>query len=152
MKKLLLLTLLACMALTGTGAQKAAATKNAASTAAKPKAVAYDLTRFSATMVYSTVFDMMMEPQKYVGKKIRIRGTFDVFEYEDSRGKHQSYACIVKDATACCAQGMEFVLESGKSYPQDYPGIGSDCTVTGTFQLDEVDGMTYIRLVDSVLG
>ena len=29
----------------------------------------------------------------------------------------QFYACIISDATACCAEGMEFVLKDDLAYP-----------------------------------
>lgn len=120
-------------------------------TATAKSAYDVDLTRYSATMIYATVFDMLMEPQKYEGKKIRIRGTFDVFEYDEGGIKHQSYACVIKDATACCAQGMEFVLAAGKHYPADYPKIGTECTIAGRYHTETVDGLTYTRLVDCEL-
>ena len=59
------------------------------------------------------------------------------------------YACIVQDATACCAQGLEFEPESTLSYPDDYPEPGTEITVIGTFDSyrEETDGNTYIYLV-----
>ena len=40
---------------------------------------------------------------------------------------------IIQDATACCAQGMEFVLTDEYSYPDDYPDEGSEITVMAVF-------------------
>ncbi len=93
---------------------------------------------------------MMMEPDRYEGKKIRMHGTFDVFEYEDGGKKHRSFACIIQDATACCAQGMEFVLKNpDATYPADYPQINSEITVVGRYHVETVDGLSYIKLVDA---
>ena len=148
MKKSLIAALIAfCFTLCMCYAQK----KTASHEEAKKALIDYDLTRYSPTMVYSTVFDMMMNPERYEGKTVRMHGTFDVFEYEEGGKKHQSYACVIQDATACCAQGMEFTLKDGKSYPADYPQIGAECTVTGRYHVDEVDGLSYIRLVESEL-
>lgn len=61
--------------------------------------------------------------------------------------------CVVTDATACCAQGLEFVCRDDKTYPDDYPARGADITVTGEFEsYQDADGITCYRLVDAVLS
>ena len=57
--------------------------------------------------------------------------------YEDPETKKQYFACIVADATACCSQGLEFILTGDHTYPNDYPGLSSVITVTGTFETYE---------------
>ena len=52
---------------------------------------------------------------------------------------------MIADATACCAQGMEFVLQEGMEYPE----METDITVVGTFQLYDENGTTYCHLVDA---
>ena len=76
-----------------------------------------DLTKLSSTMVYSEVYNMMVTPDKYVGKTVRMRGQFAL--YEDAESGARYFACIIADATACCSQGLEFVLEGNHAYPQD---------------------------------
>ena len=44
-----------------------------------------DLTRLSATMVYAEVFNMMVEPENYVGKTIKMNGLFYVYPDEKKR-------------------------------------------------------------------
>ena len=104
-----------------------------------------DLTKLSSTMVYSEVYAMMTEPENYIGKTVKMHGNFATQEYNGQR----LFACIVQDATACCAQGLEFEPESTLSYPDDYPEPGTEITVIGTFDSyrEEVDGNTYIYLV-----
>lgn len=97
-----------------------------------------DLTTLSSTMVYSEVYNMMYEPDRYVGKRIKMDGQFAV--YEDPNTGAVYTACIIMDATACCSQGLEFVLAGEKTYPDDYPKLGSEITVTGTFQLYDENG------------
>ena len=63
-----------------------------------------------------------------------------------------STACVVADATACCAEGIEFVCGDGSVYPQDYPEIGTEITVTGTFQIDEEEGFTWYYLADAEMN
>lgn len=108
-----------------------------------------DLTTLSSTMVYSEVFNMMCEPEKYEGRKIKMDGMFAV--YEDTVNNRNYYACIIQDATACCQQGIEFVLSEEKQYPADYPEIGSYLTVEGVFDTYEEDGMKYCQLIDSTM-
>ena len=62
----------------------------------------YDLTTMSGDMVYATVYQMMTNPDKYVGKVFKMDGTF-YSSYYNSTDKYYHY-CIIQDATACCAQ------------------------------------------------
>ncbi len=104
-----------------------------------------DLTQWSSTMVYSEVYAMMVEPEQYLGKTVKMRGMFATQEYNGER----LYACIVQDATACCAQGLEFEMAEALVYPDDYPEPGTEVTVVGTFDSykEAVDGNYYIYLV-----
>lgn len=104
-----------------------------------------DLTVLSSTMVYSEVFNMLYNPQDYEGKTVKMEGTFAVFE--NPNGNY--YTCIIRDATACCAQGIEFVWSGTHSYPQDYPMVDQMITVIGTFHSYESDGQLYCELVDA---
>lgn len=106
-----------------------------------------DLTILSSTVVFSEVYNMMVTPENYIGKKIKMAGAFSV--YEDQETGQMYYACVISDATACCAQGIEFVLDKEYSYPGDYPETGSNITVTGTFETYEENGYMYCRLVDA---
>ena len=55
-----------------------------------------DLTTLSSTMVYSEVYNMMYEPDRYVGKRIKMNGQFAV--YEDPNTGAVYTACIIMDA------------------------------------------------------
>ncbi len=103
-----------------------------------------DLTELSATMVYSEVFNMMMEPEKYMGKTIRMEGMYTVYFDEETEKRY--HACIISDATACCSQGIEFELTSDYSYPDDYPEEAADICVVGTFDTYNEGGSTYCTL------
>ena len=106
-----------------------------------------DLTRLSATMVYAEVFNMMVEPENYVGKTIKMNGLFYV--YPDEKKGTYTFACIIMDATACCAQGIEFRLRGEHAYPADYPEPNTNITVQGTFYTYEEDGFTHTLLIDA---
>lgn len=100
-----------------------------------------DLTKLSSTMVYSEVYNMMAYPDKYVGKTVRMKGQFAL--YENSKSGTRYFACIIADATACCSQGLEFVPESNSAYP----ALGTEITVTGEFSTYEEDGNIYCHLI-----
>ncbi len=110
-----------------------------------PDTVDVDLTQLSSTMVYSEVYAMATEPEQYIGKTVKMQGLFATQEYNGER----LYACIVQDATACCAQGLEFELAEKFVYPDDYPETGAEITVVGTFDTykEEHDENYYIYLV-----
>lgn len=102
-----------------------------------------DLTALSSTMVYSEVYNMMVSPDDYNGMTIRINGVLAIgYSYNEDGTTDKSsprFACIIKDATACCSQGIEFVLSGSPVYPDDYPELNSDITVVGTFEVSEVE-------------
>ena len=103
-----------------------------------------DLTKLSSTMVYSEVYNMMYTPENYIGKTVKMSGMFVAYTNQD---QSQFYpAVIIADATACCSQGLEFVLEGNPSYPEGYPEMETEITVVGTFETYEEDGNTYCRL------
>ncbi len=108
-----------------------------------------DLTTLSSTMVYSEVYNIMTSPQEYIGKTIKMKGELSFFPGGES-GKNY-FTCIIKDATACCAQGIEFELTDDYIYPDDYPEDGDEITVAGTFDLYQEGGYTYGTLRDAVL-
>ncbi|MGM9634881.1 MAG: hypothetical protein ACI3YE_01875 [Candidatus Avispirillum sp.] len=108
-----------------------------------------DLTELSSTMVYSEVYNMMTAPDGYMGKTVKMKGPFSV--YHDEETGNYYFACIISDATACCSQGIEFVLTGEHTYPKDYPELGTEITVTGIFDTYEENGYRYCRLNDAEL-
>lgn len=103
-----------------------------------------DLTVLSSTMIYSKVFDMMNYPEDYMGKTIKVNGLFSYY-YDEVTG-NEYFACLVPDATACCAQGIEFVLKGDPVYPDDYPELGDEICVTGVFDTYKEGEYTYVTL------
>lgn len=106
-----------------------------------------DLTQLSSTMVFSEVYNMMVAPDDYIGKTIKMEGQFLV--YQDQLTSNNYYAVIIEDATACCAQGLEFILKGDYSYPDDYPEVETVITVVGEFQTYEENGSIYCHLINS---
>ena len=104
-----------------------------------------DLTQLSSTMVYSEVYNMMMAPEDYIGKTVKMSGAYATY-HDDATG-NDYYACIIQDATACCTQGMEFVLADG-NYPTEE---GSEVTVSGVFDIYTEGEAQYCTLRDAKL-
>ena len=103
-----------------------------------------DLTVLSSTMVYSEVYNMMVSPEEYVGKTVKMNGLFAY--YHDEATCNYYFACIIQDATACCAQGIEFVLTEEYTYPDDYPEVNAEICVVGVFDTYQEGNYTYCTL------
>ena len=111
-------------------------------------AVDVDLSVMDSDMIYATVYQMMSDPEQYVGKTFRIEGKFYVTY--DEMTKNQYYYCLIKDATECCAQGLEFVWGDGSHiYPDEYPTDGAEVIVDGTFELYMENDSRYCRLANA---
>ena len=148
MKKLILIisALVLVAVLTACGG-KTVATGTTETAAKAAQNIDVDLTQMSSTMIYSEVQNMMLKPADYVGKTVRMQGAFSVSEI----GENRYFACIIKDATACCAQGIEFDWSGDHSYPADYPKDGSDITVTGEFTTYNEGQQQYCQLKNAEL-
>ena len=119
------------------------------STAPASTDVDIDLTGLNATMLYPEVLSMLMEPDSYTGKTVKIKGIFSAYKDESSGEVHTG--CIISDVTACCGQIVEFVLKDAMS-PDDYPELSAEITVVGTFEVITADnGYQYCLLVDANL-
>ena len=100
----------------------------------------FDLTKMSATMIYAEVFNMLIEPEKYENKRLKMKGLFTIY---NEGTNEEVFSVIVPDATACCQQGIEFFYDF-----QNKPENGSEITVTGIFkihQLSEDISYNYIH-------
>ena len=140
---LLLCTLAAC-------GHEDTAQKPAAEDADGTAAVDIDLTALSGIMVYSEVNSIISFPDNYIGKTVKMQGQFTIYQATDENGTFipdkMFFACMIADATACCAQGLEFALAGEPVYPDEYPELGAEITVVGTFEWYEEDGCRYYRL------
>ena len=103
-----------------------------------------DLTILSSTMVYAEVYNMLVDAQKYVGKTVKMNGLFTTALDEETGERY--FACIIQDATACCAQGIEFDLAGTFNYPEDYPALGDEICVVGVFDTYQEGNYVYCTL------
>ena len=117
---------------------------------AAEEGIDYDLTTMSSTMIYSTVSNMMLYPDVYEGKMVKLEGNFSV--YHDEKADKYLFAAIVPDATACCQQGIEFVLDGDYKYPDDYPEEGQSITIKGKFATYNEYGFNYAQLQNATMA
>lgn len=106
--------------------------------------VEVDLTVLSSGAVYATVFDMVSNPDRYRGKVVKMRGQFQT-AYDEATGVRY-YACVIQDATQCCAQGIEFEFDEPGTFPDDFPETGAECTVIGVFDTYDEGDYRYATL------
>ena len=93
------------------------AQKPAAEAAEDTAALDIDLTVLSSTMVYSEVYSMMSFPDDYIGNTVKMKGQFAIGYVYNTDGT-----------------------------PDEYPELGAEITVVGTFEWYEEDGFRYYRL------
>ena len=110
-----------------------------------------DLTAMDSDMVYATVYQMIYgDPDAYVGKTFKAAGTLTI---ATSSVTDLLYPYVlIKDALACCQQGLEFQWGEGvHTSAEDFAEEGSEIEVTGTFEtyMEEGDPNLYTRLKDT---
>ena len=87
---------------------------------------------------------MIASPENYIGKTVKMKGPF-TFYHDEATGNYY-FACIIRDAAACCAQGIEFVLTDDYIYPDDYPKVDEEICVIGVFDMYKEGDYTYCTL------
>lgn len=113
-----------------------------------------DLTDFSPNMLYAEVYNITSMPEDYIGKSIKITGQFGHFNEFDENGApipdKDIFVCVISDAMACCATGLEFV-PAEESFSENYPQDGTPITVTGVCDIliDEIGHFPIVQLRDA---
>ncbi len=106
-----------------------------------------DLVGLDAFDAFSAVYEILDHAEDYEGKRIRMEGVCDVFEYPD----HVVYGCMTEDPTDDCRQqGMEFVLSDAYE-EDDYPAVGSWIVICGELELFPMGDFTFCHLVNCTL-
>ena len=110
-KLFVLLSLLgAFFLLTGCGenAEEKTPTKLSLSGVSQNLEVDVDLTQISETVRFAEIYNMIIDPETYEGKTVRMTGEFRKFPAMEE-GSSSYYAIVVQDAGACCIQGLEVI-------------------------------------------
>ena len=146
LKRYAFISLLLAASLCSCGAKESETTQDAAA-AVSVDGYDVDLTELNSQMVYAQVYDMVTNPDNYKGQKIRAKGPFSYFKDEQTGNEY--FAVLISDATACCSQGIEFVLDGDHKYPDDYPALNSEITVSGTFNYYKEGVNLYCQLLNA---
>ena len=102
-----------------------------------------DLSALSVTMAYAEAYRIMSSPDNYIGKTIKVNGTYATNFYEPT-DKYYSFV-LITDSTSCCTLSFEFEWPD-KSYPEDYPQEGDTIEIVGLFGCYDELGITYYSL------
>lgn len=132
----------------GSNASAGLESKAGNETVTNEQGIDYDLSVMGADMVYATVYQMMVDPDSYVGKSFRVRGIYySVYSEENHMYYH---FCMIKDAAACCAQGIELLWKDEKmNMHEDCPDEDTVITVEGVFETYKEGKNTYGRIRDA---
>lgn len=147
MKKIIAIICALCVVLSFSACSKNKPILKSTTEQTTARVVDVDLTKLSSTMVYSEVYNMMIYPDQYVGKTVKMQGQYN--EYYDEETDKTYYACVIADATACCQQGLEFEIAD----EFDTLGIinNDDIEVVGTFGTYNEGELQYFRLTDTII-
>ena len=116
--------------------------------AAAKDGVDVDLAALSEPMAYSEVFDMINNPDTYLGLTVRMEGTYS--HVRDEALDKDYFSCSVLDAGACCSQFLDFEPVNDYVWPDDFPLDGDTIRVQGVFDSYEVGENTYYILRDAI--
>ena len=113
-----------------------------------------DFTRMNPTMRMTYIYRLAVHPKEFVGKMLRISGTF-LTRVDENDGKRY-FGCLMGDpgGCSCCASGgvLEFMPKDSCGWATNFPPIGSSVTVTGRLKMFKADqseqAFTIPRLVD----
>ena len=104
--------------------------------------VDYDLTKMSKHSAIDFIIAMAENNESNKGQVVKISGKFNVYE----EGGMRYFMVTLEDSEHGHTQALEFVLDGDYTYPDDYPSIGTNIIVTGTFNTYIEDGNTYCFL------
>jgi len=108
-----------------------------------------DLTVLSETVLSAELMHIILNSDDYVGKTIRVRGTYYSLFHEAS-GEFYHYV-ITKQGDECCQEGLEFVWNGDHTFPDDYPEMGTPIELYGVFSRYQGEGIRFFYLaVDDI--
>ena len=103
-----------------------------------------DLTALSNTMAYAEITNISTDPERYIGKTVKIQGEYRV-SYFGAPGVPYHFA-ILWDETSCCEQGLEFTWDGNHEFPDDFPKEKTKIEVCGVLETYFDQGDTFFRL------
>lgn len=106
----------------------------------EPQVIDVDVAAMSDVMAYSTLENIMYNPTEYLGKVVRVQGSFYYEYYQELDMKF--FAILLMDETDCCMAFAEVEIQDGVEYPQ----VGQECMLIGEVKTKIIDGQEYAYL------
>lgn len=108
----------------------------------------FDFTGMSYNVLSGVLFDILVTPEKYKNKTVKVAGNFNTQVHEGKR-----YFSVIKwDATGCCPAGIDFIPPENMKYPEDFPENDAEITVCGRMILmGQGDEEALYLVADKVL-
>lgn len=95
-----------------------------------------DLSGLSITMVQAEYERIISNADDYIGKTIKVFGSFRTYLTDDAGGI--AYYVIIIPGDDCCQMGFEFKRDGNYTFPDDYPAQNSMILISGTLDRHEV--------------
>lgn len=95
-----------------------------------PEKIDYDFTKMNFNMASGLIFDIMVEPEKFLHRTIKFEGQFSTSVYEGVR----RFAVFSWDLAGCCPTGLEFIPSSTTDFLMNFPMEGMPITVIGRLE------------------
>ena len=92
----------------------------------------YDFTDMNFNILNAMNFEMAVDPEKFYGKVMKMRGQF--FTVVEPESGQRFYYCVIYDPTACCQTGLDFMMTGDKVYPDDFPPEETYIEIQGPFK------------------
>lgn len=105
-----------------------------------------DLTYFSNTVLLSEMNNMIVNPDDYQDKVIRLAGTFSI--KQDIQTGKKIFNCEITDATGCCPSGTIIEIFPKEDFV-NVPKIGTNIIVQGTMNYAVSDYFMNMQLQDA---
>ena len=64
--------------------------------------------------IFAITFDVLIKPEKYVNKRMKVSGTFHT-SFHDG---HRYFSVLNWDASGCCPVGFDFIPLSALNFPE----------------------------------
>lgn len=106
-----------------------------------------DLRNLNGNILFAEIYNMMLYPQDYEGKTIKVVGQY--YGEPDPVTDNFYHFVFIADAAACCQQGLEFVAKTGFQTVEDTPPLDEIIEVSGVWNKYQDGENTYYRLNDA---
>ncbi len=94
--------------------------------------VPIDLTKGSGHIINRKVFEMLTEPHKFMGNRVKAAGPYQKGDILNDEDKNSDFI-IVEDAIGCCAQGLKLFLDKvDENYK--FPETGKEIELYGVLK------------------